>query len=70
MPTGKGKEKPPEAHCPMCGSPMAKSPAGAVMMRMMAQMGKRMQQGGMRRGGGQGGGHPRMPMRPPGMGGR
>ena len=64
MPTGKGKEKPPEANCPMCGSPMAKSPAGATMMRMMAEMGKRMQQG--RRGGGQQG----MPMRRPGMGGR
>ena len=50
-----GKGKAPEATCPMCGSALAKSPAGAVMMHTMAQMGKRMQGGGPQRG---------MPMKP------
>ena len=65
MPQPKGKD---EASCPMCGSPLAKSPAGATMLRMMAEMGKRGQQGG--RPGGQGGGQPGMPMRRPGIGER
>ena len=54
----------------MCGSPMAKSPAGAMMLRMMAAMGTHMQQGGMGHGVRQGGEPQGMPMRRPGMGGR
>ena len=65
MPQPKGKD---EASCPMCGSPLAKSPAGATMLRMMAEMGKRGQQGG-RPGGPQAGGSAQA-MRRPGMGGR
>ena len=68
MPQPKGKD---EASCPMCGSPLAKSPAGATMLRMMAEMGKRGQQGDMNKGGGPRGPMQQgMPMRRPGMGGR
>ena len=35
MATPKGKMD--EARCPMCGSPMAKSPMGTAVMQVMAQ---------------------------------
>ena len=55
MKPGAGKDE--EAHCPMCGSKLAGSPAGKVMLRMLAEHGKAK---GMPPQGGQGMGMRRM----------
>ncbi len=59
-----GQGKPPEAACPMCGSVLAKSPAGQAHMQMLAQVGKKLTQPPRPQGGQAPGAMRKMTMRP------
>ena len=43
-------QKPPEPRCPMCGSPMAKSPLGQTALRGVESIAKQMHQAKLRPG--------------------